>query len=113
MKEVTVVLRRDRADPVLRALADADLPRFHVSRVHVLGAGVDPSDTRTSVEEGTRYTEKVKIEIFCREADVDGIVSVVREHAATGRRGDGVVAVTPLERIVGIRTGDEDLLAVV
>ena len=113
MKEVKIVLRKDRVDPVVHALAAADVPRLHVSHVHVLGAGVDPEDARMSLEEGTRYTEKAKIEVFCREADVDRVVALVREHACTGQRGDGLIAVTSLERIVGIRTGEEDLLAVV
>jgi len=113
MKEVKIVLRRDRADPVLRALRHADIARFHVSHVHVLGAGLDPRDSRLSLEEGTCYTDKVKIEVFCRAADVDVVVELVREHAATGHRGDGIIVVTPLERVVGIRTGEEGLLAVV
>jgi nitrogen regulatory protein P-II 1 len=113
MKEVKIVLRKDRVDPVVHALAAGDVPRFHVSHVHVLGAGVDPEDVRVSLEEGSRYTEKAKIEVFCRAADVDRVVALVREHACTGRRGDGLIAVTSLERIVGIRTGEEDLLAVV
>lgn len=113
MKEVKIVLRTDRVDRVVRALTGADLPRFHVSHVHVLGAGVDPEDAHVSMEEGSTYTEKARIELFCRADDVDRVVGLVREHAATGERGDGVIAVTPLERIVSIRTGDEELLAIV
>lgn len=113
MREVKIVLRRDCVDAVVLALRSADIPRFHVSHVHVLGAGVDPQDSRLSLEEGTQYTEKSKIEVFCREADIERIVEIVRRHAATGQRGDGLVAVTPIERIVSIRTGEEGLLAVV
>lgn len=113
MKEIKIVLRRDRVDPVVQALAEADVPRFHVSHVHVLGAGIDPSDARLSLEEGTRFTEKAKIEVFCRERDVDRIIDLVREHAATGMRGDGVVAVTDVTRLVSVRSGEEGLLAVV
>jgi len=111
--EVKIVLRRNRADPVLHALRDADIARIHVSHVHVLGAGVDPGDSHLSLEEGTHYTDKVKIEVFCRAADVDAVVEIVREHAATGHRGDGIIAVTPLNGVIGIRTGAEGLLAVV
>jgi nitrogen regulatory protein PII len=89
------------------------VPRFHVSHVEVFGAGVDPEDARFSMEEGARYTEKTRIELFCRVCDVDRIVAMVREHAATGCRGDGVLTVTALDRIVSLRTGEEDLLAVV
>jgi len=113
MREVKIVLRRDCVDAVVLKLREADIPRFHVSHVHVLGAGVDPEDSRLSLEEGTRYTDKSKIEVFCRAADVQRIVEIVCEHAATGHRGDGLVAVTPIERIVSIRTGEEDVLAVV
>lgn len=113
MKEVKIVIRKDRVDRVVHALAEADVPRFHVSHVHVLGTGIDPADARFSLEEAAKYTEKAKIELFCREADVDRVVELVREHAATGRRGDGLVAVTSVERVVSVRSGDEDLLAVV
>lgn len=113
MKEVKIVIRRERADRVVRALKSADVARFHVSHVHVLGAGVDPGDARISLEEGARYTEKVKIEVFCRPEDVGKVVDLVREQAATGRRGDGTVAVTDVDRLVSVRTGEEDLLAVV
>jgi nitrogen regulatory protein PII len=113
VKEVTIVIRKDRVDPVVHALAAVDLPRFHVSHVHAVGAGIDPDEARFSMEEGTRYTEKAKIEVFCRQEDVETVVGLVREHAATGQRGDGLITVTPLERIVSVRTGDEELLAVV
>lgn len=106
-------MRKSRVDRVVRALTDADVPRFHVSHVHVLGAGRDPADTHLSLEEGARYTEKARVEVICREEDVDRVLELVREHAATGQRGDGIVLVTPLERVVSIRTGEEDLLAVV
>lgn len=113
MKEVTIVIRKDRVDPVVHALAAADLPRFHVSHVHAVGAGIDPDQARLSVEEGKRFTEKAKIEVFCRKEDVETVVRLVRDHAATGQRGDGLIAVSPLEQIVSVRTGDDDLLAIV
>ena len=113
MREIKIVLRRECVDEVVVALSKAAIPRFHVSHVHVLGAGVDPENSRISMEEGTRFTEKSKIEVFCRERDVPRVLDIVREHATTGHRGDGVIAVTPIERIVSIRTGEEDLLALV
>lgn len=107
MKEITIVVRRERVDRVLHALQAAGIGRLHLWHVHVLGAGMDPTDSRVSLEEASRYTEEARIELLCRDADVDRVLEVVRSHAATGERGDGVIAVTPLERIVSVRTGEE------
>ncbi|MCK5733169.1 MAG: hypothetical protein KAI38_03220, partial [Candidatus Latescibacteria bacterium] len=36
------------------------------------------------------------------------IVDTIRKVAHTGRKGDGVIAVSEVGRLVGIRTGKED-----
>lgn len=112
MKEVKAVIRKARVAKVIHALERADIPRLHVSHVHALGAGVDPRDSHVSMEEEEMYTEKAKLELFCPADDVDEVVRIIREEAGTGRPGDGIIAVTDVERIVAIRTGDEEHLAV-
>ena len=52
-----------------------------------------------------------EIKIVLRTDRTDPVI--VREHAATGCRGDGGLTVTAVDRIVGLRTGEEDLFAVV
>lgn len=41
------------------------------------------------------------------------MIEAVPEHAATGRKGDGLVAVASVERVMSVGTGEEGLLAVV
>jgi nitrogen regulatory protein PII len=72
---------------------------------------VDPEHFRVSMEEGEVYSEKTKIEFVCEEDEVEELLAVIRNEAATGRRGDGLIAVTDVNRIVNIRPGDEDRLA--
>lgn len=112
MKEVKAIIRKERVDAVVHALRAAGVTRLWTSHVHALGRGVDPEEAHLSLEEGAEFMEKAKIELFCRTEDLEVVIRAIREHAATGHRGDGLVAVTPLERLVSVRTGDEELLAV-
>lgn len=113
MKEVKIILRKERVAAVIKALGEAGVPRLTVSHVHALGAGVDPDHYRLSMEEESAYTEKARIEVVCREDAVPVVVDIVRSHGRTGLRGDGIILVQDVERIVKIRTGDENALALV
>jgi nitrogen regulatory protein P-II 1 len=43
----------------------------------------------------------------CEDADADALVDVIAEVARTGHIGDGKIWVTPVTRLVRIRTGEE------
>lgn len=111
MKEIKAIVRKERVQDVVGALRSAGVPRLTLCHVHSIGSGVDPEDYRMSFEEGAAYTEKTKIEVVCREHDVQRLVEVIRENARTDHRGDGVIFVSDVERTIKIRTGDENALA--
>lgn len=111
MKKMTAIVRKDCVHQVVHSLLGAGAARLLVSYVHALGAGVDPAHFHLSLEEGEAYTEKAKIEVFCTRDDVEGFVETVRQHACTGHRGDGIIAVEDVERVVSVRTGEEGVLA--
>lgn len=111
MKDVKAVVRVDCVQELLQALKDAEVTRFYVSRVHAIGAGVDPEDYRISFDEGGPYTEKAKVEFLCRAERCGELVELVREWARTGHRGDGVVIVSDVTDVVNVRTGDHNRIA--
>lgn len=78
MKDVKAIVRVELVAELIRALQNADVDRFYVSRVHAFGAGVDPEDFRPSLDEGGSYTEKAKVEFLCRAECVDDLVDVIR-----------------------------------
>ncbi len=55
---------------------------------------------------------KVKLEIVIAKEDVERCVNVILETAQTGKIGDGKVFITDVERIVRIRTGEENQEAI-
>jgi len=80
-----------------------------VVKVDALGNLVDPDEARYHLLR--KYLEKYstvsKIEIVCRDDEVDRFVEVIRDFARTGERGDGRVFVGEIVRTVQIRTGKE------
>ena len=51
---------------------------------------------------------KVKLEVLVTDAQVDDVIDAVVRAAYTGKMGDGKVWVTPVERVIRVRTGDHD-----
>jgi nitrogen regulatory protein P-II 1 len=54
------------------------------------------------------FLPKVKIEVVVKSSEVDTCVDAVVRAARTGKIGDGKIFVTPVERVVRIRTGEMD-----
>ena len=54
----------------------------------------------------------MKIEVVVKTEDVDRCVDAIVNAARTGKIGDGKIFVTSVERVVRIRTGEEDETAV-
>lgn len=111
LKQIQVLIRTESAARLLDALREAGVTRCWVSHVHSIGAGVDPEDFRLSLEEGSTYTEKARIELLAEAGEVDGLIELVRQHCSTGHRGDGIAVVSGVEDVVSVRTGDRDRLA--
>lgn len=111
MKKIEVICRKECIADVAAELRKARISRMTASHVHALGSGVDPEDYRMSLEEEAAYTEKTRLEMVCSDTDVEHVIDIVRQHAQTGHRGDGVIFVSDVERAIKIQTGDENTLA--
>jgi nitrogen regulatory protein PII len=66
---------------------------------------------RHELYRGNEYTvsllPKIKIEIAVSDEQVDEVVETILDVARTGEIGDGKIFVSPLERVIRIRTGEE------
>ena len=56
--------------------------------------------------------EKIKIEIYADEFQVDKIIDMIRRAARTGSTGDGKIAIFPIQNIYRIRTGEDGANAI-
>jgi nitrogen regulatory protein P-II 1 len=58
------------------------------------------------------FLPKVKVEVVVKDDDVDSCVDAIIKAARTGKIGDGKIFVTSIERVVRIRTGEQDETAI-
>jgi len=111
IKEIRANVRTEFLARVLQGLKQARITRVFVSKIHVIGAGVDPEDFQVTSEEGEAFTEKSRVEFLCPSERVDELLNVIRSCGQTGHRGDGLVMVYDLAGVFSIRTGDHDRVA--
>jgi len=112
MKLLRAFIRTSQVDDVIRALEAAGCPGITVSRVHGVGYGYDPMLFTLSPSEYRKTLEVTKVEVVCQDADADGLLGALTGAARTGSQGDGIVFVTPVERAVKVRTGEEGSAAI-
>jgi nitrogen regulatory protein P-II 1 len=106
MKLIKAYVRVIMVDEVISALEKIKAPRLTAIDIRALGKEIDPKDFKLSMKYGTTYTPMVKLEIICPDKRVEEIVKVIQEKARTGRKGDGIIAISSIEEVIRIRTGE-------
>lgn len=105
MKLVTAIIKPHKLDAVMQALAGADFDGLTASEVRGFGQQKGGTDDDTTA---AHFLPKVKIEIATTDDKVDDAIKVISKAAKTEHIGDGKIFVTPMERVIRIRTGEED-----
>lgn len=109
MRELKAFVRDIKVDEVVEALIRAHAPGVTVSHVQGLGYGYDPIQYTFAPGVMGKAPRVAKVEVVCRDEDVDRLVQAIVGVAQTGMRGDGIVFITPVHSVVRIRTGEEGL----
>ena len=112
MKLVVAVIRPDRLSLVLEELFRANVAGLTISRVQGHGGETERVETYRGTTVKMELTEKVRLEIAVSDHFVEPTVAAIVSGARTGDVGDGKIFVMPVERVVRIRTGEEDRAAV-
>jgi nitrogen regulatory protein P-II 1 len=112
VKLVIGIVRPEKANDVLEALYRAEVRGFSISRVQGHGGELDRVETYRGTTVKMGLAEKVRFEIAVSDAFVQPTIDALCDGGRTGEVGDGKIFVVPLDRVVRIRTGETDDLAV-
>jgi len=112
LKKVEAIIRPFKLDEVKIALVNAGVVGMTVSEVRGFGRQKGQTERYRGSEYTVEFLQKLKIEIVIEDDQVDMVVDNVIIAARTGEIGDGKIFVSPVERIIRIRTGEKDLEAV-
>ena len=107
MKKVEAIIKPFKLDDVRSALMDVGISGMTASEVKGFGRQKGHTELYRGAEYAVDFLPKVKLEIIVADEQVDACIDAILTAARTGKIGDGKIFVTPLERIIRIRTGEE------
>lgn len=112
MKLITAFVRPEKLNEVLEALFRVEVRGLTISRAQGHGGETVQVETYRGTTVKMELVEKARLDIGVSEPFVDVTVRAIRDAACTGEVGDGKIFVIPVEKVVRIRTGEEDRAAV-
>jgi nitrogen regulatory protein P-II 1 len=108
MKKIEAIIKPFKLDDVKEALVAEEIEGMTVSEVKGYGRQQGHSELYRGAEYVVDFLPKVKIEVVVSEEFVDRAVAAITASAKTGKIGDGKIFVSSVERVVRIRTGEEN-----
>jgi nitrogen regulatory protein P-II 1 len=108
MKRIEAVIKPFKLEDVKDALAEIGVTGMTVTEVKGYGRQKGHSELYRGAEYVVDFLPKIKMEMIVSEDMVEQTVNTVVEAARTGKIGDGKIFVSDIEKIIRIRTGEED-----
>ena len=108
MKKIEAVIKPFKLEDVKDALAEAGVTGMTVSDVKGYGRQQGHSELYRGAEYVVDFLPKIKIDIVVKDEMVESTIKAIVNSAKTGKIGDGKIFVSPIEKIIRIRTGEED-----
>ena len=108
MKKIEAVIKPFKLEDVKDALTEAGITGMTVSDVKGYGRQQGHSELYRGAEYVVDFLPKIKLELIVTEAEVDSTIEIIVNAAKTGKIGDGKIFVSSVEKVVRIRTGEQD-----
>jgi len=112
MKKVEAIIKPFKLDDVREALSGVGITGMTASEVKGFGRQKGHTELYRGAEYVVDFLPKVKIEVVINEGQVDECIEAITAAARTGKIGDGKIFVSSVEKVVRIRTGEEDEAAI-
>ena len=106
MKKIEAIIRPEKLDAVKDALVSVGI--LGMTMTHVSGRGRQKGIALQwrAGEYRVDFLPKVKIEIVLTDEECQGALDTICNAARTGREGDGMIFVLPVENAIRVRTSD-------
>jgi len=108
MKKIEAIIKPFKLEDVKDALTAMEITGMTVSEVKGYGRQQGHSELYRGAEYVVDFLPKIKIDIIVSEDMVEPAVKAIVEAAKTGKIGDGKIFVSSVDRVVRIRTSEED-----
>ncbi|MCS4504117.1 Nitrogen regulatory protein P-II [wastewater metagenome] len=112
MKKVEAIIKPFKLDDVREALSEIGITGMTVTEVKGFGRQKGHTELYRGAEYVVDFLPKMRVEIVVADGQVERCLEAINQAAQTGKIGDGKIFVTPVERVIRIRTGEEDEQAI-
>ncbi|MCR5061422.1 MAG: ammonium transporter [Saccharofermentans sp.] len=109
--KVVIIAKLSRFDTLKKAMNDIGVTG--ITMIQCMGCGVQKGagEKYRGVEVDTTLLPKVKVEVVVSTIPVDKVIDAAKKALYTGHIGDGKIFVYNVDRVVKIRTGEENFAA--
>jgi nitrogen regulatory protein P-II 1 len=106
-KKIEAIIREDKLADVKLALSEAGIVGLNVVNVRGRGRG---AGLQMQWRTGTYVVDllpRVQINIILSDENVAATVEAIKSAAHTGKSGDGMIFIYPVENVIRISSGEE------
>lgn len=111
MYKVAVIAKLSRYDQLRKAMNDLGVTGMTVTQVMGCGIQRGAGEMYRGVEMDATLLPKVKVEVVVSKIPVEDVIEAAKKALYTGHIGDGKIFVYNVDRVIKVRTGEEDFAA--
>jgi len=109
LKKIEAIIKPFKLDDVKEALVAAEIEGMTVTEVKGYGRQQGHSELYRGAEYVVDFLPKIKIEVVVSsDKYLEAALNAITTAAKTGKIGDGKIFVSSVEKVIRIRTGEED-----
>lgn len=109
--KVVIISKLSRYEKVKKAMNNLGVTGMTVTQVMGCGIQKGAGEMYRGVEVDATLLPKVKLEVVISEIPVEDVIEAAKKALYTGHIGDGKIFVYNVDKVVKIRTGEEDFAA--
>ena len=108
MKKIEAIIKPFKLDDVREILTEIGITGMTVTEVRGFGRQKGHTELYRGAEYMVDFLPKVKMEIVVPDDLLEQCLDAIVDTAQTGKIGDGKIFVYEVERVIRIRTGEEN-----
>ena len=108
MKKIEAIIKPFKLDEVREGLSAIGITGMTVTESKGFGRQKGHTELYRGAECVVDFIPKVKIEVVVTNEQLDSALEVIVNEARTGKIGDGKIFVLAVEKVIRIRTGEQD-----
>lgn len=109
--KVAIIAKLSRYDQLKKAMNDLGVTGMTVTQVMGCGVQKGAGEMYRGVEVDATLLPKVKVEVVVSKIPVETVIEAAKKALYTGHIGDGKIFVYSVDKVVKVRTGEEDFAA--